>query len=168
MSSLFFKRGILEKKIVFNPAIKILTIFLAIFAIGFGVYSILANYNNALSLSTSKKFIPFIIIFLGLNSLMKNLFSLNSVKIYKGKIVFCRLLFSCFEVSYIQITKLAFVKGKRKMIRLSYTKESEKVQNYIFSIAFPGMIEVLQILKSRSPKVEFDEILEQMITNTKF
>ncbi len=109
-----------------------------------------------------KKAVPFIILFFGINSLLRNLFGLNSVKILKKGVKFCYILRKSVFIEWDKIKSIKFKDGKIKNFLITYDKSGiEKV--FELSINFPNMLEIINSVAQMRPDAEYDEFLNNVV-----
>jgi len=89
----------------FNQFVRWLVIFLSILAIAYAIYYIFNAIDQ--DSSTLKKIVPFIIIFLAIHSLLRNLFSLNSILFLSEGIEFRYIANKSVFIRWEIIIKLA-------------------------------------------------------------
>lgn len=144
----------------FNQFIRWFTIFLATAAIAYSIWLIFSKVNA--DSSKFAQFVPFAIMFLALNSLLKNIFSLNSIRFTKDFIKFNYLAKKGKKIFWKNIKKLSLNDAKRKMIRIHYL-ENEEEQIFEFPIAFPKMLEIINSIAELCEDVEYDEFVQNVI-----
>lgn len=148
----------------FNQFIRWFTLILAILAIAYSVWLIF----NKIDADSSKfsQFIPFAIMFLALNSLLKNLFTLNKIKLTKEYISFKYLAKKSVRIPWEQLVELGLNEGKRKMISLKYLEgDIEKTLEY--SLSFPKPLEIANSIAEMAPHIKFDEFMGAVVITEK-
>jgi hypothetical protein len=111
---------------------------------------------------TFYKIVPFIILFLVLNSVMRNLFSLNSILFTETEITFRFLARKSVIIPWNSIKKMVLSKSKRKHIIIHYLKE-EKEKIFEMTLVFPNMLEIINSIAELCPDVEYDQFMKNVI-----
>jgi hypothetical protein len=157
------KRG-LPRKYKFNQFIRWFTLFLGIFALVYSGWLIFAKISA--DSNNFQKFAPFAILFLALNSVLKNLFSLNSIVFRQENISFRFLGRKSFTTEWKNLKRLEFLDDKRKLIRLKYDLNgSEKA--FDFPMSFPNMLEIINSIAEMCPHLEYDEFIGNVVISPK-
>ena len=148
----------------FNQFIRWFTLIFAALAI---VYSIWLIFNKVDSDSSKfTQFVPFIIMFLALNSFLRNLFSLNKVKLTHEMISFRYLGKKSVNILWSSLVKMELNDSKRKMIRLKYiVNDVEKSLDY--TLSFPKPLEIANSIAEMVPQIEFDEFMATVVITDK-
>ncbi len=148
----------------FNQFIRWFTLILAALAI---VYSIWIIFNKVDSNSSKfAQFVPFAIMFLALNSFLKNLFSLNKIKLTQEMISFQYLGKKNINIKWDSLTKLELNDDKRRMIRLRYSVDG-KEQSLEYTLSFPKPLEIANSIAEMAPQIEFDEFMAAVVITDK-
>ncbi|MCF7858806.1 MAG: hypothetical protein K9N07_05705 [Candidatus Cloacimonetes bacterium] len=148
----------------FNQFIRWFTIILAILAIAYSVWLIF----NKVDSSSSKfvQFIPFAIMFLALNSLLKNFLTLNSIKFTKEMIIYQYLGKKNVKIKWRSLIRMELNEGKRKMIRVKYLKNDKK-EELEYTLNFPNQLEIANSVAEMAPQIEFDDFLGSVVITEK-
>ncbi len=144
----------------FNQFIRWFTLSFGTLAIVYSFWLIFTKVNA--DSSKFQQFVPFAIMFLALNSVFRNLFSLNSIRFQKDAIAFRYLLRKSVKIPWVDILKIELNYSKRKMIRLLYTNNGEE-KNFEFTINFPDMLEIVNSIAEMNPNIKYDEFIEKVI-----
>ena len=144
----------------FNQFIRWFTLSFGILAIAYSFWLIFTKVN--VDSSKFQQFVPFAIMFLALNSVFRNLFSLNSIRFQKDAIAFRYLLRRSVKIPWVDIIKIELNDSKRKMIRLHYLVNNEE-KNFEFTINFPNILEIVNSIAEMNPKIKYDEFIEKVI-----
>jgi hypothetical protein len=150
----------LPKTYRFNPFVRFFTVILGLFATYYSLWLIFTKLNQ--SSSNITKYAPFLILFLALNSLMKNLFTLNAIKLEEDKINFYYLLKKTKSIFWKDITRMEFYAKKMKAIKIFYN-ENGKNKTYYMLLNMPKMLEVINTMAEKAVNCEFDEYLETIV-----
>jgi len=148
----------------FNQFIRWFTLIFALLAIAYSVWLIF----NKVDASSNKfaQFVPFAIMFLALNSFLKNLFSLNKIKFTEGMIIFKYLGKKSVSIKWETLTKMELNDDKRKKIRLKYLEDDiEKSLEY--TLSFPNPLEIANSIAEMAPQLEFDEFMASVVITDK-
>lgn len=150
----------LPRKYKFKQFIRWFTLFLGTAAIIYSLWVIFAKLN----VDSPKfiKFAPFAILFFALNSVMKNLFSLNTIIFTKSAVSFHFLARKKTEISWSNLKKMEFSNDKRRHIILKYLENNLEKQ-FSFSIAFPNLLEIVNAINEMCPQLEYDDFLKQVV-----
>ena len=144
----------------FNQFIRWFTLSFGTLAIVYSFWLIFTKVNA--DSSKFQQFVPFAIMFLALNSVFRNLFSLNSIRFQKDAIAFRYLLRKSVKIPWVDILKIELNDSKRKMIRLLYINNGEE-KNFEFTINFPDMLEIVNSIAEMNPNIKYDEFIEKVI-----
>ncbi|OQX70969.1 MAG: hypothetical protein B6D62_03080 [Candidatus Cloacimonas sp. 4484_275] len=145
----------------FNAFIRWFTLIFAVAAI---VYSVWLIFNR-IEAESSKfvKIVPFIIIFFASNSLMRNLFSLNTIVFKEDAIIFRFLARKSVRIPWNSIRKMELEDARHKMIKISYEDENGQKGIFRFTLSFPNMLEIINGIAEMCPQAEYDEFLKNVI-----
>ena len=157
------KKGI-PRKYKFNQFIRLFTLIFGILALGYSIWLIFTKISS--DTSNFQKFIPFAILFLALNTVMKNLFSLNAIIIREENISFRYLGKKSFKCSWVDLQKMEVVSSKRKLIRLKYDQNGIE-KEFDFPMGFPNMLEVINSIAEMCPNLEYDEFIGNVLITPK-
>ncbi|MDP8203460.1 MAG: hypothetical protein P9L95_02875 [Candidatus Tenebribacter mawsonii] len=148
----------------FNQFIRWFTLIFAALAIAYSIWLIF----NKVDADSSKfaQFVPFAIMFLALNSFLKNLFSLNKIKLTKELISFRYLGKKSVNILWESLVKMELNEGKRKMIRLKYIVDEEE-KSLEYTLSFPKPLEIANSIAEMAPKIEFDEFMAAVVITDK-
>jgi hypothetical protein len=146
----------------FNPFLRWFTFIFALAAIAYAIWMIWAKINA--SSPGFYKIVPFIILFLALNSLLKNLFSLNAVKIAQDQVVFSYWGRKSVKLKWENLERMEFSSGKQKQIVIKFHEDGvEKL--FSFTINFPNMLEIVNSIAEMCPHLEFDDFMKNVIVS---
>ncbi|MBT3755805.1 MAG: hypothetical protein HOK80_06140 [Candidatus Cloacimonetes bacterium] len=148
----------------FNQFIRWFTLIFALLAIAYSVWLIFNKVDSDSSKFT--QFVPFAIMFLALNSFLKNLFSLNIIKLTQEMISFKYLGKKSVNIPWESILKMELNEGKRKMIRLKYTVDNVE-RSLEYTLSFPKPLEIANSIAEMAPQIEFDEFMAAVVITDK-
>jgi len=152
-----------EKKLVFRfpPFLRWLSIIVALLALAWAIYFITSDINAVDQ--WYKKAAPFLVLFLVINVLYKNLFTINSIRFTNSSVYFKPLLLKGFEIRFSQIKKLEFRMKGGKSIVLSYDEDGKR-KTLIIPRGIEKIVIVLSLIAEQSPNIELDEFMKTVIT----
>ncbi len=148
----------------FNQFIRWFTLIFAALAIAYSIWLIF----NKVDSDSSKfvQFVPFAIMFLALNSFLKNLFSLNKIKLTQDVISFQYLGKKNVSIKWESLTRLELNDDKRRMIRIKYIIDDvERILEY--TLSFPKPLEIANSIAEMAPQIEFDEFMAAVVITDK-
>ena len=148
----------------FNQFIRWFTLIFALLAIAYSVWLIFNKVDSDSSKFT--QFVPFAIMFLALNSFLKNLFSLNKIKLTTQFISFRYLGKKSVNISWESLVKMELNEDKRRMIRLKYTVDNEE-RSLEYTLSFPKPLEIANSIAEMAPQIEFDEFMAAVVITDK-
>lgn len=153
------KRG-LPRVYRFNQFIRWFTLIFGIAAIAYAIWMIF----DKIDADSSKffKFVPFAIMFLALNSVLKNLLSLNSINFTIDSVIFRYIARKSVVIPWNSLKIMELNDSKRKWIRLRY-EENDSEKTFEFTMSFPNMLEIVNSIAEMNPDLEFDEFMEKVI-----
>ncbi len=153
------KRG-LPRVYRFNQFIRWFTLFFGIAAIAYAIWMIFARIDA----DSSKffKFVPFAIMFLALNSVLKNLLSLNSINFTMDRVIFSYIARKSVVIPWTSLKRMELNDSKRKWIRLRF-EDNDSEKTFEFTMSFPNMLEIVNSIAEMCPQMEYDEFLEKVI-----
>jgi hypothetical protein len=148
----------------FRQFLRWFTLFWGVAAIVYAVYLVI----NRIDADTSKyyKIIPFIILFLAATSIMRNIFSLNTVVFTIEGVKFKFLAKKSTFIPAGNLKKMELDDGKHKQIKLKYIS-AKKEETFMMPISFPGMLEIVNSIAELNPTVELDEFMTNVIVSEK-
>ena len=148
----------------FNQFIRWFTLIFAALAIAYSIWLIF----NKVDSDSSKfvQFVPFAIMFLALNSFLKNLFSLNKIKFTQDVVSFQYLGKKNVNIKWESLTRLELNDDKRRMIRLKYTVD-DKEKYLEYTLSFPKPLEVANSIAEMAPQIEFDKFMATVVITDK-
>jgi hypothetical protein len=158
------KRKGLPRTYRFSPFARWFTLILGSFALLYSIWFIFFGVEG--DTSTLKKVIPFLILFFTLNSVLKNLFSINCIRFDQEKIEFRFLARKRVTISWNSIQKLSYSGARPRAIKIAYQAE-EAQKTFLFPISFPNMLEIVNSMAELLPDVEFDDFMRNVIISDK-
>ena len=164
LTSINERKG-LPRSYRFNPFLRWTTMLFAALALGYSIYVLLSGRITA-DTSTFYKVVPFIIMFLAVNSLWKNLISLNSIRFEPSRIRFSCLLLPAVNIGWSEMRRMEFIEGRMRLIRLHFERDGE-MKKHEFSINFPNMLEIINSIDEMAPHIEADSFLENVLVRRK-
>lgn len=140
----------------FSPLVRWITIVLAFLALGYGIFVVLTKLTD--SSSYLSKLLPYAIVFLALNSLIKNFFTINTITLEDDFVIFSKLFGKSVNIRITTISAISLVDGRRRFIKIDYQQDGNNL-SYKFSSGFPKIAEVLKKISAKNPSIEFDEVI---------
>jgi len=145
------------------PFIRTITIIFALLALVWAIYYITNGISQTDKLF--KKLSPFIVIFLVVNVLYKNLFTVNSIHIYPDQsgLQFKFILKRAIKIDWTALKKLEFGIKRRNAICLTY-EENGVDKQIIIPRGIQEIISALNLIAERSPNLQLDDFMKTIIT----
>jgi len=153
------KRG-LPRIYRFNQFIRWFTLIFGIAAIAYAIWMIFARIDA----DSSKffKFVPFAIMFLALNSVLKNLLYLNSIHFTTDSVIFRYIARKSVVIPWSSLKRMELNDSKRKWIRLRF-EQNDSEKTFEFTMSFPNMLEIVNSIAEMCPQMEYDKFMEKVI-----
>lgn len=148
----------------FNQFVRWFTLIFATLAIAYSIWLIFNKVDS--DSSKFAQFVPFAIMFLALNSFLKNLFSLNKIKFTHEMISFQYIGKKSVNINWGSLTKLELNEDKRRMIHLKYVVD-KKEQSLEYTLSFPKPLEIANSIAEMAPQIEFDEFMAAVVITDK-
>ncbi|MCD4817565.1 MAG: hypothetical protein K8S23_02610 [Candidatus Cloacimonetes bacterium] len=149
----------------FNQLVRWFTLILGTTIIVFTLWHIFFQISP--DVTKFKKIIPFIILFLTLNSVLKNLFLVNSIYFTKNFVKFRYIARKSVIICWSEFRKMEFKVDKRqKSIKITYVV-NDLEKSYLLSLSFPNMLEIVNGMAELAPQTVFDEFLKNVIITDK-
>jgi hypothetical protein len=144
------------------PFIRTVTIIFALLALIWAIYYI----TNGISQTDRwfKKLSPFIVIFLVVNVLYKNLFGVNSIHIHEKYLQIKFILRKNICINWNLIKRLEFSIKLHKSIVLTY-EENGIDKRIIVPRGIREIILALNLIAERAPNLELDDFMKTVIKN---
>ena len=147
-----------------NQFIRWFTLIFAALAIAYSIWLIFNKVDS--DSSKFAQFVPFVIMFLALNSFLKNLFSLNKIRLTHEVISFQYLGKKSVNIKWGSLTKMELNDDKRKMIRLKYIVDDVE-RSLQYTLSFPKPLEIANSIAEMAPQIEFDEFMAAVVITDK-
>jgi len=144
----------------FNQIIRWFTILFALFAIIYAGWLIF-NKVDANS-DTFTKVVPFVIIFFGVNSLLRNLFSLNKLLFTTKSLKMEYLIRKPVVINWDNIISLKSKIARQKLLQITYTDETGKERVHELNLAFPKILEILNAIIELCPQAKLDDFMDSI------
>ncbi|MFC1887718.1 hypothetical protein ACFLYK_02810 [Candidatus Cloacimonadota bacterium] len=154
----------LPRKYKFNYLLRWTTLFFGVAALIYAFWLIFFKiYADS---PRFYKFVPFILIFLSASSIMKNLFSLNTILLSRDNVKFKFLGRKSVSIQWGWIYKMTFGGRKQRVINIFY-RENNTEKKFLLQLAFPNMLEILNSMAELCEDVEYDDFLESVLISDK-
>ena len=148
----------------FNRLLRWFVVVFSLAAIAYSVLIIITLVNS--DSSKFQKIVPFVIIFLAGNSLMRNLFSVNSILFTEEKVVFRYIAKKSVKIYWNSLMKMELNQSRIRAVKFIYQKEGEE-KTFVFILSFPKILEILNSIAEMCPQLEFDDFMEKVIISDK-
>jgi hypothetical protein len=148
----------------FNQLIRWFTLFLGLFAIAYALWVIFNKIDG--DSSRIIKFAPILILLLAVNSVIRNLFTLNSMKFYQDKISFRYIGKLPVEIKWEDFVSMRLSAGKRKSVQLIYNSNGQE-RDFRFFLSFPHILEVINSIAELAPQMELDDFMKSIVVSEK-
>ena len=146
----------------FNQFIRWFTLLMGFFAFAYAFwYGVLSGHISP-DEKLWYKMVPFIIMFLAVNSIIRNLYTLNKVLFEEDKITFKYLGKKGISLRWESLLKMEYLVKKRKAIIITFTEGESKKQFY-FGASFPKLLEILNSIVEKVPEIELDDFLKSAV-----
>lgn len=147
----------------FHPFVRFSILLLAsivtIYCIYFIVILIPKNSNSTLF----SKLVSILVLYVALNSIYRHLTGLNSVIIFADKIKFNFVIKRSISISWQEIISMQIYKKITHFWKIEYIDKKGAKNELITSLAFPGIMEILDKILEYKPDLEMNELLRQVI-----
>ena len=153
------KKG-LPRKYIFNQFIRWATLLLGLAAVLYALWVIF--YKLHADSPRFFKLVPFIIIFLAANSILRNLFSLNSILFTQTDIRFRFLARKTVIIRWDSIYRITMGKDRQRAINIFY-REAEVEKKFLMQLSFPNMLEIINSIAEMCENAEYDEFLKSVL-----
>ncbi|MCF7919897.1 MAG: hypothetical protein K9N06_08285 [Candidatus Cloacimonetes bacterium] len=145
----------------FNQFIRWFTILFASFAIAYAFWLIFKRIDA--DSSTFNKVVPFLIIFFAINSLLRNLFSLNRLLFTEQSLTLTYLLRKNVNIPWLKISSIKMTPARQKLLKITWLDDENREMNHEMTLAFPRMLEIINAIVEMCPQVELDEFLDSVV-----
>jgi len=141
----------------FNRFIRWFTIIFSFLAI---IYAVWLNFNKVHTDSSNfTKLVPFLIIFFALNSLLRNLFTLNRLIFRQGGVEFAYLLKRNVYIPWKDFVSIKLTKARQKILDVHYRGSDGELKLQGLTLAFPNMLEILNGIIEMVPQAVLDDFV---------
>ena len=148
------------RKYKFNSFARWFTLLMGLLAAFYAFVIIFTKLNP--DSNTFHKALPFMILFLAATSIMKNLFSLNSVKFEEDGITFNYLGKKAVKVDWQNIKKMHLEDARRRAVKLTFATEQAD-RSVEFTLGFPNILEIINAMAEMCPDMELDEFMDKVV-----
>lgn len=158
------KRKGFPRSYKFNQFIRWFTMFFGVMAIAYAMWVMFNKIDG--DSSRIVKFSPIIILLLAFNSVIRNLFTLNSLKLFEDKISFRYIGKVAVIVKWSDFRQMKLSEGKRKAVSLIYLDNNAE-KEFRFFLSFPHILEVINSIAEMAPQMELDEFMRTIVMSEK-
>ncbi|MBN1326330.1 MAG: hypothetical protein JW996_00095 [Candidatus Cloacimonetes bacterium] len=148
----------------FNQFIRWFTLLLATAAAAYAIWVIFTKLDS--NSPTFYKVVPFVILFLAVNSMMKNLLSVNSIKFREDKIEFHFILRPILIIPWKAFRKMKLAEAKIRGIKIIYEIQG-KEKIFLLPLGYPNILEIVNSIAELCPQLEYDEFLQNVIISSR-
>jgi len=148
------------RKYNFNGFARWFTLFMGLLAAFYAFVIIFTRLTP--EASTFHKALPFLILFLAATSIMKNLFSLNSVKFEADGVTFNYLGKKAVKLEWDRIKRMHLEDARRRAVKVTYATEQAD-RSVEFTLGFPNILEIINAIAEMCPDMELDEFMEKVV-----
>ncbi|MDP8209359.1 MAG: hypothetical protein P9M05_01005 [Candidatus Stygibacter australis] len=141
----------------FNRFIRWFTIIFSFLAIVYAGWLIFNKVDADSSAFT--KLVPFLIIFFALNSLLRNLFTLNRLIFRQEGMEFTYLLKRNVYIRWEDFVSIKLTKARRRILDVHYRGSDGELKLQELTMAFPNMLEILNAIIEMVPQAELDDFV---------
>lgn len=143
----------------FNQPIRWFTLLFSAMAIVYAGWLIFTKINT--DSNTFTKVVPFLILFFALNSLIRNLFTLNRFVFKEDGLELHYLLRKNISILWKEIVSMETGTGRQKLLKITYKRNNEnKIQE--LPLAFPKILEILNAVMELTPDAQLDEFMQSI------
>ena len=146
----------------FNQFIRLFTMLMGLFAFGYAFWYGVLSGNISPDERLWYKLVPFIIMFLALNSLLRNIFSLNKILFEDNQITFKYMGRKNIVIKWEEIQKMEYFVKRRKAIIITFLRDNQPKQFY-FAASFPSLLEIINSIVEKVPEIELDDFLKSAV-----
>jgi hypothetical protein len=149
-----------KKVFVFNQFTRWFVLVLSFLVVLYAVWVILYKLD-----SNSPKFfkiVPFIMIFLAANTILRNIFSLNKIVLRNKDVEFKYIGRKSQAVNYQEVMRISLAKAKLRAISIEFESNSDRNQIMIL-LSFPNILEIINNLALSCPNAEYDDFVQSTL-----
>jgi len=107
--------------------------------------------------------LPLFIMFVGLDSTLRQTTSLNAVTFLPERMRFSFLLKKSIEIPYQSISRLELQRRITYYLNLTYTDNAGRTQLFKTPASFPHILEIIFNIADLAPQVEMNELLSRTV-----
>ena len=127
------------------------------------VYSVWFIFNRVGADDTTfKKMAPFLILFFTMNTVTKNLFTLNAITFTEQNIKFSFLARKPIVIYWKDFQKMTFSAAKPKGIKIFYNSNNV-TKEFLLTLSFSNMLEIVNSIAEMVPEISYDKFLQNVI-----
>jgi ABC-type multidrug transport system fused ATPase/permease subunit len=145
----------------FSPIIRWFTVFFSVFAIAYALRLIFTKINA--DSSTFTKLVPFLIIFFALNSLLRNLFTLNRLRFKENCLEFHYLMKKTVIINWTDFISIKLRNARQRILDIKYKDHNGNTKTHELTLAFPKMLEILNAIIEMTPQIALDEFMNSIV-----
>jgi len=139
----------------YNPWIRYPMLLISSSVIVYTVYFLVLQINQNTPLLM--KIIPFIILYVALDSILRHIASLNSVTFTPDMLILGFLAKRSIRIPYDRIIRFEIMRKITLYLILFYADEDGRERTFRTNLSFPNMIKVLMGIEDMAPQLQIDE-----------
>lgn len=158
------KKG-LPRSYYFSLTTRLIILLFAVLVCVYAVFYLLTKVANSPDATMFAKFMPILIFFAGLNTVLQNLFNIHKLTITQDKLILKSLIGSKREIPFDGISKIAMSKSKKRFVIITYIDENNKKRQYNLMLVFKNMMEILNSIGELAINTKYDEFMATIIVS---
>ncbi len=136
------------------------TLLLALLIVAYSLFFIFSHVNQ--NSRTFQKVLPFIILFFAIDSVSRNLFSINKITLFEEKVGFFFIGKKNIFIPWLNLKKMEVYTGKQRLFVIHYIENGIDKKFYL-SMQFPNMLEIVNRIVYFAPHMELDDFVTSLI-----
>lgn len=145
----------------YTPAVRTFMLVLSSLILGYSLFFLIRYVRAETPLFF--KLLPLIIMFVALDSVFRQISSLNSVCFFEDHIRFSYLAKRKVEIAYTRIISMELVKSITYYLKIVYNDESGKERTFRTPASFPKILEIILNIADLSPNIKLNEMLAKAV-----
>jgi hypothetical protein len=145
----------------YNPWVRGLMLGFAVIVLVYTLFFLVKVVNGNMPMFF--KLLPLVILFISLDSILRQITSLNCVLFSNDTVSFSFLAKRKLEVPYESITKLELNKRITYFLRVVYIDASGLERTFQTPASFPKILEIILTLANLSPNVKLNGVLSKAV-----
>ncbi|MBI9030592.1 hypothetical protein JEZ13_01120 [bacterium] len=158
------KKG-LPRAYRFSLSTRITILVFAFLVCCYAVYYLITKVATSPDATMIAKFIPIIIFFAGLNTILQNLFNIHKLILTEDALIVKSLIGIKREIPFAGITKISMSKSKKRYVIIQYIDTKNKKRQYFLMLVFRNMIEILNSIGELAINSKYDDFMTSIIVS---